>query len=166
MITIYPPFLYYSDQYQLDSVRILFQEIFDDQNDILRISMLEPIIWGLPMQELKSRVVFLIESMELDLEELQTILTSFPKMFTLQVDTNLKPTIEFFLKQMSKSELREYVLECPSVLACSLESRLKPRSNALQKIGYESVFDTPAYLMLLNEKKFQDWIAKSALLYN
>ena len=55
-----------------------------------------------------------VTSNRLDLEELQTILTSFPKMFTLQVDTNLKPTIEFFLKQMSKSELREYVLECPS----------------------------------------------------
>ena len=161
MIGVYPPFLYYSDQSQLERVRLLFEDIFDDSDDILRISMSEPIVWGLPTDELKARIVFLVESMHLDLEELQMILTSFPKLFTLQVETNLKPTIEFLLRQMSRSDLRDYVMECPSVLACSLESRLRPRSNKLNEIGYDSICDTPAYVMLLNDQRFREWIEKT-----
>ena len=161
MIGVYPPFLYYSDKSQLEKVRQFLEDIFDDSNDILRVSMSEPIVWGLPIDELKARVIYLVESMELDLEELQLILTSFPKLFTLQVETNLKPTIEFFLNQTTKGDLRDYVMECPSVLACSLESRIQPRDDVLRGIGFDSVCDTPAYIMLLSDPRFRDWIDKS-----
>jgi len=162
MVRAYPPFLFHSNETQLEDVRLLMNDIFEgDQNDIARISMLEPIIWNLSINLLKDRVIFLVEIMELTLVELQSLVSNFPKLLTLQVESNLQPTFRFFLEHIrEKEELREYVLECPPVVACSLETRLRPRCNEMNTVLGIELVQTPAYIMLLNEKKFSEWIEK------
>lgn len=156
MIITYPPVANYSGHANIEAVLDLMNEIFDDPKDILRISLVEPIVWSLPIDDLVSRVSFLSQSMELDLDELRIILTSLPKLLTLSVDNNVMPKMDFFLKHMSKEDLRAYVLESPTILSSSLDSRIRPRIEQISQLGFD-ISVTPAYLMMSNNKQFEAW---------
>ena len=108
------------------------------------VAKFPPTLW-LSEENLQSKLDFLSESMDLNGAELRTIIVSYPQILGLSLDNNLKVKVMFFLgptehheegsttadhsinSWLNKSQLKDYVLYQPALLAYSLENRIKPR---------------------------------------
>jgi mTERF domain-containing protein len=119
------------------------------------VSSYPPTLW-LRDELLQNKLDFLETTLELNKAELRYVATSFPQLLGLSVDQNLRPTCQFLLENMSLEQLREFCLYQPSLLAYSLEGRLRPRIERMREnaifFGY-----SPPYLMSLSDEKFQQW---------
>jgi mTERF len=119
------------------------------------VSSFPPILW-LRDELLRTKLDFLETTLQLNKAELRYLVMSFPQLLGLAVDQNLRPKCQFLLETMSLEQLREFCLYQPSLLAYSLEGRLRPRIERMKDnaiyFGY-----SPPYLMSLSDEKFQQW---------
>jgi hypothetical protein len=119
------------------------------------VSSYPPILW-LRQDLLSDKLHFLETALELTKAELRYLVTSFPQLLGLSIEKNLKPKCHFLLQQMSLEQLREFCLYQPSLLAYSLEGRLRPRIGLMRSCAIEIGY-SPPYLMSLTDAKFQQW---------
>jgi hypothetical protein len=128
----------------------------------LVISKFPPILW-LSEENLRSKLAFLSDSLELSGQELRTIVVTYPQILGLSVEKNLQHKMEFFLNYseencgiLSKAQLKEFVLYQPALLAYSLEGRLKPRIRLMQEHNI-SFYYSPKSIMSYTNDKFDLW---------
>jgi hypothetical protein len=158
MMESYPQVLQYSVQTAWNP-KLLFLETslqLERSKDAARIICSYPPILWLRQELLSDKLDFLETVLELNKAELRYLVTSFPQLLGLSIEQNLNPKCHFLLENMSLEQLREFCLYQPSLLAYSLEGRLRPRIELMRSyaiaIGY-----SPPYLMSLSDEKFQQW---------
>lgn len=66
-------------------------------------------------------------------EEVANMVVRSPGLLTLSVEKNLRPKVEFFLREMNgdAAELKRF----PQYFSFSLERRIKPRYGMLRRVG-------------------------------
>mmetsp|Transcript_23671 Transcript_23671/g.40149 ORF Transcript_23671/g.40149 Transcript_23671/m.40149 type:complete len:93 (+) Transcript_23671:3-281(+) len=85
----------------------------------------------------------------------------FPQMLGLGTEKNLKPKIAFLRSRLSEQDLKEFVLYQPSLLAYSLDKRIRPRVEAMEKLSISLAY-SPPYLMCLTDQKFEHWLSNQS----
>lgn len=148
------------------------------------VAKFPPALW-LSEENLQSKIDFLTESLDLKRSELIQLLVSYPQILGLSLD-NLRRKLIFFLDanegdhnspslllpgdahrreshdpitcDLSRDQLKEFVLYQPALLAYSLEKRLKPR---IQRMQEKNIFFhyCPKNLMSYTDEKFDDWLS-------
>ncbi|CAM9431374.1 unnamed protein product [Choristocarpus tenellus] len=110
---------------------------------------------------LKPKVRWLQDKLQLPREEALSLLLSYPELFGASADTNLGPTIDFFVEDMGATleDLRKAMMEGTGrVLASSLSGRLRPRVELLRSVGINPSFnDHWKILVMATEAKFRRW---------
>lgn len=119
------------------------------------VSHYPPVFWLSP-EILQLKVDYLKQTLKLSSEEIRGVLLTFPQILGLSINYNLKPTIEFYSTCLTKAELKEFFLYQPSLLAYSLEKRIRPRIELMNAKGIAFAY-SPPYLMSLSDDKFQQW---------
>jgi mTERF domain-containing protein, mitochondrial len=104
-----------------------------------RVMYQAPQVIGLSVeQNVKQKVSFLRDSFQLTDLELRHVLSGMPTLLCCNVDSNLRPKVEYLFKVFgggNVDELRETILKLPAVLGFSLEERIQPRMERLLEIG-------------------------------
>lgn len=138
------------------------------------VAKFPPTLW-LSEENLQSKLDFLTESLDLTRTELRAIIVSYPQICGLSLQDNLMPKMNFFLDAsiwdadppvlpgdincgMSKSQLKEFVLYQPPLLAYSLENRIKPRISLMQGKNIFFYY-CPKNLMSYTDKTFDSWMS-------
>lgn len=125
------------------------------QDAIHMITSFPPIIW-LQNDLLQTKMDFLTTELELSLEEMQFLVTSFPQVLGLSIKQNLQPKLQFLKLHLTMEQLKEFIAYQPSLLAYSLPNRIQPRIELLQENCISFAY-SPQYLMSLTDVKFQQW---------
>lgn len=125
------------------------------QDAVHIVSTFPPIFW-LQADLLQDKMDFLQTALQLDDDELSFLITSFPQVLGLSIEQNLKPKLAFLLQHLTMEQLREFIAYQPSLLAYSLENRLRPRIDLMEKNGI-AIGYSPRYLMSLTDAKFHQW---------
>jgi len=86
---------------------------------------------GMSTAVIRHKVDVLRETMNLDDEEVRTIIERFPAILHMSADKNISPTILFLLRalELGREDLRELVVAFPALLSYS-------RANLKSKIGF------------------------------
>ena len=114
-----------------------------------------PLFWLSPSL-LESKVNFLKEELRLSAQELELVLETFPQVLGLAVEANLQPKIQFLRQYLTEDKLKEFVLYQPSLLAYSMENRLRPRIRKMTEASISLAY-SPLYIMGLTDSKFEHW---------
>jgi len=161
MVETYPQLLTHSGDLKMKAkLKFLVTSLQLDrkQDAVHMVSSFPPIFW-LRKELLQEKMDFLKSTLQLDSEELQFLITSFPQLLGLSIGQNIQPKLIFLLQHLTMEQLKEFIAYQPSLLAYSLENRLRPRIELLQKnaiaFGY-----SPPYLMSLTDTKFQQWYVR------
>jgi hypothetical protein len=92
-------------------------------------------------------------------EKLKKILVGMPTLLSCSIENNLKPKLEFLLKQVDGdvSELRDIIMTLPPLLGYSLEKRIQPRMEkmTLLGIGPPRLITTA---ITMKESSFEKWL--------
>lgn len=155
-----------------------FKELGLKRSEVSQVvARFAPTLW-LSEENLKSKLDFLADSLGMHNFELRIVVLSYPQILGLGIESNMVPKMRFFLKPeeidndnsdaslqdnllncgLSKSELKDFVLYQPALLAYSLEGRLKPRV-ALMKDSDITFQYSPRNIMSYTDEKFQAWLA-------
>ena len=159
MIIRYPQLLTHSVERVLQPKLKFLQTTLLELNtyDSVRrvVAYFPPIFW-LSQEILLHKVEYLKRKLDLSPEEIRGVVLTFPQVLGLSVDQNLEPTIDFYRTCMTEKQLKDFFLYQPSLLAYSLEKRIKPRIEILQATGIEFAYSPPS-LMSFTDYKFQQW---------
>ena len=121
------------------------------------ISMFPPCLW-LRTDNLDSKISYLERTFSYSSEDLRNLLVTMPQVLGLALDENIRATVEFYLaKGLSREELGEALSESPSLLAYSLEKRIKPRVREMEDMGIELRY-CPLYVIGLCETQWRKWL--------
>lgn len=143
------------------------------------VAKFAPTMW-LSEENLKSKLDFLSESLGMKNFELRTVVLTYPQILGLSIESNVAPKMRFFLDPeefdnesvvasqngeinfvncgLTKSELKEFVLYQPALLAYSLERRLKPRILRMQDYNINFLY-SPRTIMSYTDEKFNAWLS-------
>lgn len=157
IVQTYPQVLQYPvDSYLKPKVAYLTTLLSNKRQDAIHMVASNPTILWLRPELIESKLDFLQQALELDKQELHFVVTSFPQVLGLSVETNLQPKLEYLKQHLTMDQLKEFVAYQPSLLAYSLENRIRPRIELLVEndiaFGY-----SPLYLMSLTNVRFQKW---------
>mmetsp|Transcript_50347 Transcript_50347/g.118486 ORF Transcript_50347/g.118486 Transcript_50347/m.118486 type:complete len:216 (+) Transcript_50347:245-892(+) len=94
-----------------------------------------PSILCLNADNLIGKVRFLESALGVSAEAVGGMVTTFPALLTLSVDSNLKPKLHYLLHE--KQVRASVLISSPQLLAYSLANRIMPRFAALQACGRE-----------------------------
>jgi hypothetical protein len=143
------------------------------------VAKFAPTLW-LSEENLRSKLDFLSESLGMKNFELRTVVLTYPQILGLSIESNLTPKMRFFLDPeefdndsvmasqndestfvncgLTKSELKDFVLYQPALLAYSLERRLKPRILRMQDYNISFLY-SPRNIMSYTDEKFKAWLS-------
>lgn len=143
------------------------------------VAKFAPTLW-LSEDNLRSKISFLSESLGIKNFELRTVVLTYPQILGLSVESNLTPKMYFFLDPkefdsesvvalqndesnfvncaLTKSELKDFVLYQPALLAYSLEKRLKPRIKRMRTYNISFLY-SPRNIMSYTDEKFNAWLS-------
>lgn len=157
-----------------------FKELGLNRSEISQVvAKFAPTLW-LSEENLRSKLDFLSKSLGMKNFELRTVILTYPQILGLSVENNVTPKMHFFLDPeeydgesidslqsdgidfvncgLRKSELKDFVLYQPALLAYSLEGRLKPRIARMQDYNISFLY-SPRNIMSYTDEKFQTWLS-------
>mmetsp|Transcript_19824 Transcript_19824/g.30931 ORF Transcript_19824/g.30931 Transcript_19824/m.30931 type:complete len:422 (+) Transcript_19824:83-1348(+) len=157
-----------------------FKELGLNRSEISQVvAKFAPTLW-LSEENLRSKLDFLSKSLGLKNFELRTVVLTYPQILGLSVENNVTPKMHFFLHPeeydgesidslqndgihfvncgLRKSELKDFVLYQPALLAYSLEGRLKPRIARMKDYNISFLY-SPRNIMSYTDEKFQAWLS-------
>jgi hypothetical protein len=128
---------------------------------VRRVLYQAPQILGLNTDvSLRGKVRFLRESLHLEQDDdWKRVLSGMPNLLLLSIDRNLQPKISYLLGAFDGNTdvLRAAVVRLPTLLGYSLDKRIIPRMEAIQKAG----IDEPGCITVgipMKEERFQQWL--------
>lgn len=89
------------------------------------------------------------------------MMVKWPGLFTCNVERNLKPTLEFFLDDLSgdSEEVRDIITSNPRLLGASIEKRLRPRVARMLNKGVVATFSEHRWMLAIRTDAFFDqWL--------
>jgi hypothetical protein len=116
------------------------------KDDISKVIQTFPILLEKDPTHMQGVVDFLL-SIEIEQDDLPSILRSFPSILLLDVETNMIPVVSF-LNDVGVRNTGRFVTRLPPVLGYSVENDLKPKWNFLREVcqfDYFEVVRFPAY---------------------
>ena len=98
-----------------------------DRDQLRKLVKLRPSLLVYKMEDtLEPRLVWLRKRLEISEEALKHLVLGAPSILSLTMK-NVEPKLCFLQSQLGSSLTVDAIVHCPSLLACSLEVRLKPR---------------------------------------
>ena len=125
---------------------------------VKRILYQAPQACALKDSTLTAKLDFLQTFLDLDAEELRTIVVGMPRVLLLNVERNLQPKLEYLQHAMGNDPktLRQALVRLPTLLGYSLHGRIQPRMQAIVDQGLPPSSITVGIPM--TEAKFQAWL--------
>jgi mTERF domain-containing protein len=130
-------------------------------SQVRRVLYQAPQILGLNTDvSLRGKVRFLRESLHLETDDdWKRVVSGMPNLLLLSIDKNLQPKISYLLGAFDGNTdvLRAAVVRLPTLLGYSLDKRIIPRMEAIQKAG----IDEPGCITVgipMKEERFQQWL--------
>ena len=155
---------------------VFFKQLGLTRSEVSQIvAKFAPTLW-LSQENLKSKLDFFSSSLNMKSFELRIVILTYPQILGLSIENNVTPKLQFFLDPeefdgmqnvnesdfincgLKKSELKDFVLYQPALLAYSLEGRLKPRVTRMQECSISFLY-SPRNIMSYTDEKFQTWLA-------
>jgi mTERF domain-containing protein len=178
--TSYPNVFSHSLEKTLAPKIAFFKRLGLNRSEISQVvAKFAPTLW-LSEENLSSKLDFLSKSLGMKTFELRTVVLTYPQILGLSVENNVTPKIQFFLDPeeydgdsidalqrndsnfvncgLRKSELKDFVLYQPALLAYSLEGRLKPRIARMQDYNISFLY-SPRNIMSYTDDKFAAWLS-------
>ena len=93
------------------------------------------------------------------IEHISKVATKFPKIFSYNIENNLKPTIKYIFEQLHGTV--NDLISFPAYVSYSLENRIKPRHEFLKKKGKNNV--KLKQILIPGDKEFAEKVAKSTV---
>lgn len=103
---------------------------------------------------IEPKLNWLQERLGLDNIQLARIVTSQPQLIMNSIPRNLDPTLIFFKECLGEECALAYLKKNPSSFGYSLEKRLKPRREQLQKAGIQLDVSSVRRMCMYTEKKW------------
>ncbi|KAL7527768.1 hypothetical protein ACHAWF_002302 [Thalassiosira exigua] len=102
-----------------------------------KMIQLYPVILGLSIEDnLEPKLAWIQRSLSLTDDDLTKFILKFPSIFSCNVEKNLEPTMNFYVDALgNQQKARSLLKSTPSLLAYSLETRLKPRLEEIRNAG-------------------------------
>ena len=92
-------------------------------------------IFSQSVENMEPKLEWLQQRLDLDDAALSNMIQQFPTFFNCNVDTNLKPTLDFYIDALGEKQALALVVDRPSLFSYSLEKRLKPRLEDAREAG-------------------------------
>ena len=87
---------------------------------------------------------------------LRKLIVGMPTLLYLSIENNLEPKAKYLREQLGSEELSYALARQPSLLAYSLEKRIKPRLERIQEVGADGGSLTVGIPM--KEENFENWL--------
>ena len=135
-----------------------------DVNDaqLSKITRTLPSILGFSISTLEPTLKWLQESLELDDAGLTKLIVTQPSLLSQNIDTNLEPTLIFYIDCIGESESKQLVTRIPALFAYSLEKRLKPRLEQAREAGLTIDVGCVQRIAMTTEEQWQTSLAFQA----
>ena len=113
-------------------------------------------ILGLSIDDnLQPKLEWIQQRLSLTDESLSNLIKKFPSIFSCNVNTNLAPTLNFYIGALGdEREALTLVIQNPSLFGYSLENRLKPRLEETRDAG---IFIDAACLRRIGQCTDNQW---------
>ena len=99
------------------------------------VSKFPPILHGYSPEKMRTKLQYLRMRFDLDDDALKNLLLKAPSLFTVS-EGNIEEKFQFYSKLVGRKDAKDMVVEKPYLLVnYSLESRLKPRLEEVEKSG-------------------------------
>jgi mTERF domain-containing protein len=109
--------------------------------------------------KIRKKVDFLQSSLGLSDRELRNFIAAMPNLLNLDKHNNLIPKLDYLKNFFNTDDgLRDAILRCPTLLAYSLENRIRPRMEAMQQSNIDPQCITNTITM--TQKNFDEWILR------
>lgn len=105
--------------------------------DATKVLGVYPFIVNCSLEKSKS-IIDTLQAVGLKGADLGRILTMSPQIFGLGVEKDLRPKIEFLLKEvgLNRQDLRKVIRRCPRLLVVGIDDQLRPTMQFLRNIGF------------------------------
>ena len=147
IISAYPSILLLDPETQiLPAAYFLMDELGIMEGDLVSVLQLYPSLLGKDVSEM-NRVVQLLISLNVELENLPIIFRAFPAILSMDIEKEMIPVIEF-LEEIGISNIGRFVTRLPPVLGYSVENELRPKWDFLNSHCMYASFELtkfPAY---------------------
>lgn len=111
---------------------------------------------------MRKRVLFL-EQQALSREQIVDVLVRMPQVFSLDIEANLKPKVEYLRTQMGATS--ETLVKYPGILTLSLANRIVPRHKFMAEVGYPVIHPLPPNLLKCSDQEFAEKLGTSVEAY-
>jgi hypothetical protein len=146
ILSSYPQLFFLNVSNVHSIIHFLREEVSMTKDDISKVIQTFPILLEKDPTHMQGVVDFLL-SIEIEQDDLPSILRSFPSILLLDVETNMIPVVSF-LNDVGVRNTGRFVTRLPPVLGYSVENDLKPKWNFLREVcqfDYFEVVRFPAY---------------------
>ena len=110
-----------------------------------------PQLLGLSIEaNLQPKLRYLTEGLGIAPERLAPVVAALPTLLSLSVENNLEPKVRFLVDEAGYA--REDIARSPNLLAYSLERRMRPRHEAVSRMGIKMALGS---LLSYSEGEFQ-----------
>ena len=131
-----------------------------DENQLRKFVLRYPSLLGYSTAEnIEPKLDYYQKRLSLDDEQLRKFCIELPGLLGLSIELNLEPTIVFFESLIGVNAAKALLIANPSMLARSLEKRIKPRVVEVQEAGLPIDAAALARIALYTEEK---WTASVA----
>ncbi|CAJ1934222.1 unnamed protein product [Cylindrotheca closterium] len=139
-----------------------------EASDVRRVLHQAPQVVSLTIENLQQKVDYLLEVAEpgsvaghpSSTRVLRKLIVGMPSLLHLNIETNLKPKVEFLQTQLGPEELSKAIDRLPTLLGYSLDNRIKPRLMQILEAGVDGGSITVGIPM--KEDKFEGWLDRRA----
>ena len=102
---------------------------------VSKIARTRPSIFGYSVSALEPTLMWLQEKLSLEDTGLAKLIVALPTLLGYRIETNLEPTLNFFVECVGEDEAKRLVTKDPRLFSASVEGRLKPRLEQAREAG-------------------------------
>mmetsp|Transcript_28898 Transcript_28898/g.60851 ORF Transcript_28898/g.60851 Transcript_28898/m.60851 type:complete len:718 (+) Transcript_28898:287-2440(+) len=146
ILSSYPHVFFVNITNVVSVTNYLREEVGMTKEDLAKTIQTFPTLLDSDVAKISSIIDFLI-SIEVNEDDLPSILRSFPATLTLDVDKNMVPVVEF-LRGIGVRNIGRFVTRLPPVLGYSVDDDLRPKWEFLKEVSQFDYFEVtrfPAY---------------------
>ncbi|KAJ1493710.1 mTERF-domain-containing protein [Baffinella frigidus] len=133
------------------TVLFLREAVGVDFEGMARMVQQHPQMLGLSIEaNLQPKMRYLTERLGIAPARLLPIITALPTLLSLSIEKNLEPKVRFLVDEAGYS--KDDIAKSPNLLAYSLEKRMRPRHEALSRMGVRMALGS---MLSYSEEAFQ-----------
>jgi len=148
----HPDVLTYTEQSMQKRVEFMTGEsVGMSPEQVARAVAAHPQVLHYRIPAMKRRVDYLA-GLGLSAEHVASVLSTMPQIFSLDVEANMRPKVQYLTAQMGATS--ETLVKYPGILSLSLANRIVPRHKFMEEVGYPIIHPLPPNLLKCSDSDF------------